>query len=131
MHSYILQDWNTVAGASGAVITQEDTDWLDLEPFQDVVMYLECRESTFVGSAPTIAFQTAPTKDDSLFSSLLLPTTTINLSASSTPQVISALLLSANVPLARFLRWQISGTGSTAPWDATFRVMVAANSPGM
>jgi hypothetical protein len=125
MHSFILEDWLTISGAGGDSVYQEESHWLDLEPFQDVIFYLECREAKTAGA--TIVFQTAPTKQDSLFQSLV--TQTINLTASSTPQVIPALLLSASIPLARFVRWQ--AVGPAGAWDATFRVLVAANSPGM
>jgi hypothetical protein len=37
---------------------------------------------------------------------------------------LKVLLSSASVPLARYVRWQITGTPT---WDATFRVYVAAS----
>jgi hypothetical protein len=39
-------------------------------------------------------------------------------------------MLSATVPLARYVRWQLT-VGGAASYDATFRIMVAANSPGL
>lgn len=126
MHTFILEDWLTVRGPGSDTITQDEGRWLDLEAFQDAVLYLECRNSTSGGGAPTITFQTSPAKDESLFQSCA----TASLTASSTPQVVPVLLASAATPLARFLRWQIAGAvGGT--WDATFRLIVAANSPGM
>jgi hypothetical protein len=70
--------------------------------------------------------QTAPTKDESLFTNVIAAA---NLVASAAPAVTKGLLSSANVPVARYLRWQIIGPAGT--WDATFRVLIAANSPGM
>jgi hypothetical protein len=49
--------------------------------------------------------------------------------AGSTPTVIKTPMLSASVPIARYLRWRLTSTNT--PWDATFRIIVAANSPGM
>jgi len=123
MHSYILEDWLTVRGPGSDTITQDEMRWLDLEAFQDAVFYVECRSST---ASPTITFQTSPCKDDSLFA----PFASTGLNGSTTPSVVPALLANASPPLARFVRWQIVGPIGT-PWDATFRVIVAANSPGM
>lgn len=74
MHSFILQDWSAFAGLSGATFTQDESGYLDLAPFQDVIIYLDCRETS--ASAPTIAFETAPTRDDSLFQPLVSMTMT-------------------------------------------------------
>jgi hypothetical protein len=125
MHAFILQDWITIRGASTvATITQGEDSWLDLTAYQDLVFWIDCRE--FTGTTPTITFQTSPTKDETLFTAIATATT---LAASSTPVIVKALLASATVPIARYLRWQLNGPAST--WDATFRVLVAANSPGM
>ena len=127
MHTLILEDWLTVSGPGGVgdVITQDETRWLDLEAFQDVVLYLECREALGATTA-TVTIQTAPTKDDSLFQTVATTTFT----AGATPVLFPVILASATTPLARYLRWQITGPAGNA-WDATFRVLVAANSPGM
>ena len=129
MHAYILQDWTTIQGASGVLtITQEEAGWLDLTPYQDAIILLDAKSST---ATPTITFQTSPSKDEALFlpvaSGLSIPT-----AGTASPTAISALMTTAvspNVPLARWLRWQL--TSSTGPWNACFRVLVSANSPGM
>ena len=129
MHSFILADWTAVAGVAqtgGSTVTQDETGWLDLAAFQDVVIYLDCREATPTSPGPTIAFETSPAKDNGLFQALA----STGLAASPAPTVLRALMLSSTVPLARYLRWKITGP-SGAAWDATFRVLVAANSPGM
>jgi hypothetical protein len=123
MHSYIVQDWLVIKGAGSDSVTQDEAFWVDLEAFQDVVFYIECREAT---SSPTLALQTAPAKDESLFSNLV---STVTLSASGTPQIVPALMPTATVPLARYVRWKV--TGPAGGWDATFRIIAAANSPGM
>jgi hypothetical protein len=123
MHAFILQEWITIRG-SVTTVTQGEDGWLDLTAYQDLVFWVDCREVT--GTTPAIAFQTAPTKDDSLFTNVIA---SANLVAASTPAVTKALLASATVPVARYLRWQITGPAGT--WDATFRVLIAANSPGM
>jgi hypothetical protein len=51
-----------------------------------------------------------------------------SVSASSTPTVLSVVMLASAVPLARYVRWQLTGT---ATWDTTFRVFVSANAPGL
>lgn len=126
MHSYVLQEWTTIRGqlgGSGQTIVQTERDWLDLSPFQDVFFWVDCREVT---GAVSIQFETSPAPDDSLFQ---LVTTATMLAAGPAPTIVKAPMLSATTPLSRFLRWKLTGPAST--WDATFRVLVAANSPGM
>jgi len=69
MHAFILQDWNTIRGASTiATVIQSEDNWLDLTPYQDVMFWVDCR--AFTGTTVQIQFQTSPTKDDSLFTAL-------------------------------------------------------------
>ena len=121
MHAFILQDWVTIRGGATQV-TQSQQDWLDLSPYQDVVLWLDVREQT---GSPTITFQTAPAADESLFQALGGASTLV---ASSSPVVLSGLMSALATPLARYLRWQLNGSGS---WDAMFRVFVTANAPGI
>jgi hypothetical protein len=123
MHSYILQDWITIRGASSVTVTQGESDWLDLAPYQDVMFYIDVREYT--GTTPTIVFQTAPIKEDGLFQDMM---TAIALNAvPANPTVVR--ITTAATPLARYLRWKLAGPASV--WDATFRVLIAANALGL
>ncbi len=125
MHAFILQDWTTIRGAATvATVVQGEDNWLDLSAYQDLVFWVDVREAT--GTTVLMTFQTAPTKDESLFTQMVAATT---LTAATTPTVVKALLSAAATPVARYVRWQI--VGPAVAWDATFRVMVAANSPGM
>lgn len=129
MHSYVLQDWTTIrgqSGGSGQTIVQTERDWLDLTPFQDVFFWVDCREMTGTAGTVTIQFETSPTSDENLFQPVMTATV---LGASANPTIVKAPMLSASVPLSRYLRWKL--ISSSTPWDATFRVLVAANSPGM
>jgi len=125
MHTFVLQDWTTIRGATTTtVITQGESTWLDLTAYQDVVFWVDTRELT---GTVTMSLQTSPTKDDVYFQPLM---TAFALSLStSSPTVKPALMASASTPLARYVRWQL--TGPAAVWDATFRIIAAANSPGM
>ena len=122
MHSFILQDWTTIRGAAGLTVTQGEVGWLDLSPYQDLIFWIDCREIT---STPSITFQTSPTKDESLFTLIVAAQP---LAALAGPSIVKALLSGATTPVARYVRWQVT---AAAAWDATFRVLVAANSPGM
>lgn len=123
MHAFILQDWITIRGAV-ATVTQGEDSWLDLTAYQDLVFWVDCREVT--GTTPTITFQTAPTKDELLFTAMATATTFTTV---GNPNVVKATLSSAVVPVARYVRWQI--VGPSGVWDSTFRVLIAANAPGM
>jgi hypothetical protein len=132
MKSFVLQEWVTIRGAGpanppGATIVQDQDDWLDLSLFQDVFFFIACSE--IVGT-PTITFETSPTTDEGFFQPIAAATSLV---ASASVMVIKAPMLTAStsgtMPIARYVRWRL--TGSTTPWDATFRVVVAANSPGL
>jgi hypothetical protein len=125
MESFVLQDWMTIRGAAGTTVTQGESTWLDLSPYEDVVFWLLVSEVT--GSpAPTLVYQTAPTKDESFFAAQTLGMngSGIALAASTIPVVTSAFAWSAPYPLARFVRWQI--IPSSAAYDVTMRIVVAA-----
>ena len=127
MHSFLLQDWTTIrAGTGQTTVTQPEPCWLDLELYQDVIFWVQVLGVT--GSpAPTLSYQTSPTKDDSFF--LAMNATPVTLTAANAPVVTQVLMLSAAAPLATYVRWQLNGT--SPPWDVTFRIMVAASAPGL
>jgi hypothetical protein len=121
MQPYILQDWTTIR-SSVTTVTQGESEWLDLALHEDVVFYLDVREVT--GTTPTMSYQTSPNKEDVLFQSMAAAINLVN--GMATTVTVVRLNASPNVPLARFVRWQITGPAGT--WDATFRILVAANS---
>ena len=126
MYGYLLQDWLTVRGASAiTVFNQPENAWLDLAPFQDVMAWLEVKEVTPTSGALQVSYQTAPAKEDALFTGM---TAAI---AVTGPGVTTTVMrkLSSAVPLARWVRWQVSLT-SAAAWDITFRIYLACNALG-
>lgn len=132
MYGYTLQDWVTIRGGTTITsITQSEPDWLGLAPYEDVVFWLDVREVNNGGATNvTVLFETAPTKDEALFTPMVAGTAYI-----ATPSLtIVKVLLAQNplCPVARWVRWrlQMNGTAATA-WDMTFRVLCAANAVGM
>lgn len=127
MYSFVLQDWITVGGAAGASVIQGEKDWLDMSPFQDVVAWIDVRNAP-ISNQPSIKLETAPSKDESLFT-FMGSGAGITMAASATPTVVQYLMGSAAVPIAECLRWKI--TGGAVAWEVTFRILVAANAPGL
>src|SRR5258706_1157345 len=125
MISTPLQDYITIRSDIGvANVTQNETGWLDLAGFQDVVAFLEVKE--FSGATTiSIGYQSSPSKDDSLFVSM---TTAVTMVVGTT--VTKMLKTSATVPVARWVRWQLSATTISDSWDAYFRVWLACNRAG-
>jgi hypothetical protein len=139
VHSEVLQKWVTIRGSgsgSPAVlsITQDEEDWLDVSDYADAVFWIDVREvSSTPAATPVILYlETAPFKDESLFTSAAPPT---YLTASAGPVVtgtaagaVSAALAPAALsvaPLGRWLRWRIATTtAASGVWDATFRIRV-------
>jgi len=124
MDTHLLQDWITIRGTSSVTtVTQLETDYLDASPYQDVMVYVHVQE--FSGSAPTINVDTAPLKDESLFS----PMFSQNVSVAGNGLLVWKVTLSSrpSVPVARWVRWRATATSGSA-WDMTFRIIVAGNS---
>lgn len=116
MTPLLFQDLLTARGNSSTQVIQTASNWLDLGDLEDVTLYLDVRE--FTGGAK-LTYETSPSQLDSQFVALL---PTITLAAGVRTDVVVASL--AKVPPARFLRWRLQGDGS--PWDASFRIWVAA-----
>lgn len=126
MYSFVLQDWINVTAPAGATIIQGEDDWLDMSPFQDAVAWVDVRSANS-SPAPTLFLETAPSKDEVLFK----PMTSAGwpIAVGSSPTVLQFLMGSADVPLAQCLRWRI--TGGATGIAVTFRILVAANAPGL
>jgi hypothetical protein len=130
MDAFVLQDWVTIRGPENVTVTQSESEWLDLGPYEDVIFWLQLSEVT---STPTLLYQTSPNKDEAFFAAQtggmtgagiglgsLLPTTTV--------VVTQVFAWSATFPLARYVRWQIIPP-SSASFDVTMRILVAAVAP--
>lgn len=130
MYSFVLQDWITITGATTTPIVQSEQGWLEMGPYQDIVAWLDVRAQSG-GSVPTLLLETAPAMDDVLFVPMT-GSTNMDVTAYPTPpKVIQILMGTATVPIARFLRWKVTGSPSNNKWDVTFRLLVAANAPGL
>src|SRR5262249_2340202 len=108
---------------------QSELLWLDVEAYRDVVFWLECKEVN-VGGATGVAlsYETSPSKDNALFSSLSLFTLSVT-SAPSIRKILEA--QHPAVPLSKWLRWRILLSGSaSSEWGATFRIFCALNPSG-
>jgi hypothetical protein len=132
MHSYVLQDWITIRGQSlNQVVTQGESGWLDLAPYQDLSLWLDVREFS-PATPPIMRFQTAPFKEEGLFVPMYADIT-IALTASLTnPYRVPVTAGGTLCPVARYVRWQVQGPASgTMPWDVTFRILCAADALGL
>ncbi len=130
MYGYVLQDWITIRGTSVTNdIIQGERDWMGFSSFQDLVLWLDVREVT---STVDFHLDTSPSKDEALFQSMLSVT---SIAAGTGPYTIPPagglprvlLATNPNIPLATWVRWRLHPTGSSGPWDVTFRVLVTAN----
>jgi hypothetical protein len=122
MRGFVLQDWITVQGDTTTNnIVQSPSDWADVEPYQDAVLFLETRS----GSAGFL-LETAPSADESLFKPVLAQITMV---PSATPSVSKILLANATStfpPISRWMRWHVTSL-VTSTWTVTFRVSLAVN----
>jgi hypothetical protein len=119
----LLQDWITVRGnTTGTIVRQQEDDYVDLAPFQDFVAYIEVSDTS---GTPLMQFETSPTKDDNLF---------VNMDAAAFTPTVGVMTpriyrySSANVPLARFVRWKVpSASPGAGVWSLTFRIWLSPN----
>lgn len=127
MYGYVLQDWITVRGGAIADIIQGESTWMGFSSFQDIVIWLDVREITSPGTSLTWNYETAPSKDNNLFTVMASNVITTLTPGVQTP--LQKVILASNpaVPLATWVRWRLSPAGATVPWDATFRILCAAN----
>jgi hypothetical protein len=134
MISGVLQDWTTQRaynGGNGSIvsITQAESGYLDLAEYDDLVVYLDVREFT-TGATMSISYQTAVSSDDASFvAGALAMVAPFALSVTTTPVVNRILAAYAPVPLARYVRWQLTTT-VVGIWDVCFRITYAAYAPG-
>jgi hypothetical protein len=125
MHTFVLTDWITVRGSNNTV-NQSESEWLDMTQYEDLFFWIDVKEVT--GAAVTLNIQTSPTKDEAFFTTISNNTTLgVNTLTPSSAQG-KCLMSSASVPVARYVRWQL--TSANTPFDATFRIMISANAPG-
>jgi hypothetical protein len=127
MRAFVLQDWVTIRGGTAITqIIQNEANWAQLDAFQDVFIWFQMPEVTTSGGTLTMNLETAPIKDESLFT--VMTSANLAMSGASQTPVIQPVLYTAAKPLAKWVRWRISASGSfSAAWDSTFRLFLVAN----
>ena len=131
MFGYTLQDWTTIRSQNASTtIIQNESDWMGFSSFQDMVFWIDTREATIpMGGTISLALRTSPSKDDTLFQTMVTASFT---QAGYTPGLVSPLpkvILASgpSVPLATWVRWELSMSGGAGQWDLTFRILASAN----
>jgi hypothetical protein len=124
VETILLQPWTTVT-SSLPTFTQDESGWLDLACHSDVAgLWIDVAQT--LGSIQ-LALQGSPSHDEAYFVPLTgrLPLTAASGSTFAKPVRTPA------TPLARFARWQLSGTpGGLGFWTTTFRIYaVVAKQP--
>lgn len=117
----LMQDWTTIQ-TTGTTVQAED-QWLDMGDFLDVAFYISTQAVS--GTAPTLAFRTSPSKDNDLFSTMTGASQALTANAQNI-LIVRYALAATTVPLAKYVRWEFSGTSASA----TFRVYAAATTQG-
>lgn len=121
-----MQDWVTLGAATGITsITQGADRWLEVKTTADAVFYLDVKQpgNTGTTSNVTINYQTAPRREDSSFVTMLA----VPLTSTTTTNVGAVLAAYAQVPMARYVRWQLAFSAAAS---VTFRLWMATYSLG-
>lgn len=130
MRSFLFQDWHTVMVTTSdiASIVQAENAWLDTEAFRDAFLWFDVTQLTATSGTLSLTLESAPLRDERLFTPLDPLSAVITLALTTTSQVIALPNEILAVPTARWLRWRITpSAGITLPWGATFRMHVVAN----
>lgn len=131
MYADLFQDWTTLSGDETTTsIIQSELKWGDFERYSDIILYTECKLLVKGGADQLkIFYETAPSKDESLFGTLAAVTLTLN------QTIVTPILLSQgpSIPLSRWARWRLApdGVAPTEAWMAVFRIHIAANAVGV
>lgn len=120
MYGFVLQDWITMSFPGTGAVIQNESDWLAFSSFQDIAFWVDVR--TVSAGTVTIALQTAPTKDEALFSLI----TNCSVAAAGSGITVVKNVLSSNpaVPLSTWVRWSLSPSVLST---ITFRILASAN----
>lgn len=116
-----LQPWLTIRGPDSGTLIQDQDSWLDLQDYDDLVIWYEVADQSNVDG---LAVETAPVLDETMFVSVI----SLGVGVTSGPRLETAMLASATVPLARYLRWKVTGRIGSS-FSLTFRIWVVASRP--
>lgn len=120
-----MQDWLTIRSpGTTTTVRQSASDWLDLEGFRDLSMWIQVADVTS-GAEVKLTLETAPMEDESLFQTLTMQPSGTVLSSRGVYFAASRANVST-VPLSKHLRWAVSSTLG-GDWNLTFRLVVALN----
>ena len=134
MYGLVIQDWITIRGSNTSALIQDESAWVDLSPYQDIVLFLDVRELTTPGGSITMAYETAPIKDSGLGPGVTglfqaMASEVLSAPAPSPPvPKIKTVILSTNpaVPLSTWVRWNLTSSVAQV-WDITFRLLATVN----
>ena len=119
MDALLMQPWLTLSADSAATFIYQDVAaYLDLPGAIDLTFFLQVKSVIVTSGTVRITYQTSPSLDESAFRPMLAPVVLDMVPLLTTTR---ATLSSATTPVARYLRWQLTSTG-TGTWGATFRV---------
>ncbi len=126
MRAFVLQDWVTIRGASTVTsVIQNEANYAQLDAYQDVVFWLQTPEVTTGLGTVTMNYETAPIKDESLFTAM--SNSSLALTSGSMAPSIQPVRLGDAKPIAKWVRWHLTASGTSVAWDVTFRLLLVAN----
>jgi len=118
-HARKLQGWITIRGPNGGTATQDADDWLDLEDYDDIVVWSQMTEASNIMS---LEIETAPVGETEAFTTMV----SLPVAVTTTPVVDRLDAGSTTNPLAKHLRWKCVGRIGGA-FSLTFRVWIVAS----
>ena len=125
MDCFELQPWLTIRGMSNiATVVQSEHEWADMSEFRDVVLWTEVALVPPGSGTAYVTFETAPSKDETLFQQAVAPFQVQP--TNGTAVYVSVVHRDlASVPIAQWLRWNISQQGFSPTWSVVFRIWAA------
>ena len=108
---YFMDNYLTLRGSSSdESFIQPIPDWFDADRYRDAIFMIQASD---FGGTPTIYLDTGPSEVDEQFEVLATYQPT-----GSNPGFFISRYADASTPMARYVRWRVTGAGS--PWYVTF-----------
>jgi hypothetical protein len=132
MQGFLLQPWTTVHCTAGTglvfTFTQDEEEWLDLSSYADAAFWVDVSDVVLPsGLSPTpqitLTLQTSPSRDEAYFQPIAGPIILGSGSPSNKPILVKSVRGTSTVPMARWVRWQLSvPSNSSGSWGLTLRI---------
>ena len=129
MEPILLQPWVTAHATANTVqnFVQDALLWRDIGTATDATLWVNVSDvvqaTGSAGAAPVqLLIESSPSRDDSEFQPIVPPLSLTTSSPQASSIALRSVLMASTAPLARWVRWRLTTTGTSGSWGATLRI---------